>query len=54
VAAVAYDKVGNVVGVRRWEAQDKLGPGSTLPFEFMISSLAGEITRVEFVVEARP
>jgi hypothetical protein len=54
VAAVAYDGAGRVVGARRWESGDGLSPGGNLPFAFMVSSLAGEIERVEFVVEARP
>ena len=54
VAAVAFDGAGRVVGARRWESSDGLAPGGTLPFAFVVSSLAGEIERVEFVVEARP
>ena len=48
VTAVAYDNFGKVVGVRRWESTN----GET-QFEFEVPSLAGEIERVEFVVEAR-
>jgi len=54
VAGTAYDEAGRVVGVRRWESDAGLSPGGTLPFEFMISSIGGEIARVEFAVEARP
>jgi murein DD-endopeptidase MepM/ murein hydrolase activator NlpD len=54
VAAVVYDAAGNVVGVRRWESNGKLEAGGDLSFDFTVSSLAGAITRVEFVVEARP
>jgi LysM repeat protein len=54
VAAVAYDHAGRVVGVKRWESNVALEAGNSLPFEFMISSVAGEMDRVEFVVEARP
>jgi hypothetical protein len=54
VAAVAYDRAGRVVGVRRWESTAGILPGSSLEFSFEVSSLAGEIERVEFVVEARP
>jgi len=54
VAAVAYDRAGRVVGVKRWESNVALEAGNSLPFEFMISSVAGVIDRVEFVVEARP
>jgi len=54
VAATAYDDAGRVVGVRRWESNASLPAGGSLPFEFLISSIGGKITRVEFAVEARP
>jgi hypothetical protein len=54
VAAVAYDRAGRVVGVRRWESSAGMTPGGSLQFSFEVSSLAGAIERVEFVVEARP
>jgi LysM repeat protein len=54
VAATAYDESGDVVGVRRWEWKDGLAAGGSLPFEFMLSSLGGKISRVDFAVEARP
>ena len=54
VAAVAYDDAGEVVGARRWESTSDLSAGGSLPFSFMVSSIAGSITRVEFAVEARP
>lgn len=54
VAAVVYDRDGRVVGVRRWESTSGLQPGGTLPFSMFVSSVAGEIARVDFAVEARP
>ena len=54
VAAVAYDGTGNVAGVRRWESNAGPAAGRSLPFAFMVSSVAGKIERVEFAVEARP
>ena len=54
VAGTAYDDAGRVVGVRRWEWDDGLAAGGSIPFEFMISSIGGKIARVEFAVEARP
>jgi hypothetical protein len=54
VTGTAYDEAGRVVGMRRWESDAGLAPGESLPFEFLISSLGGAITRVEFAVEARP
>lgn len=53
VAAAAYDRDGRVVGLKRWEG-GALQPGGMLPFDFSISSLAGGIERVQFLVQARP
>ena len=54
VAAVAYDQSGRVVGVRRWESSAAIQPGTAVLFGMTVSSLAGEIDRVELAVEARP
>ena len=54
VTGTAYDEMGRVVGVRRWESRAGLTPGENLPFEFIVSSLGGRIEQVEFAVEARP
>lgn len=54
VAATAYDGAGRVVGVRRWEWDHGLAAGGSLPFEFMLSSIGGKISSVDFAVEARP
>ena len=53
VAAVAYDKDGRVVGVKRWEG-GAIQPGASAPFSFLVSSLGSAIDSVEFMVEARP
>jgi LysM repeat protein len=53
VAAVAYDKDGVVVGVKRWEG-GAIQPGGNISFSFLISSLGSAIDAVEFFVEARP
>jgi len=52
VAAVAYDKDGRVVGVKRWEGE-AIQPGGSIPFSFLVSSLGAAIDAVEFVVEAQ-
>ena len=52
VAAVAYDKDGRVVGVKRWEG-GAIQSGGSIPFSFLVSSLGPAIDAVEFVVEAR-
>jgi len=54
LAAIAYDGSGNVVGWRRWESTGGLAAGSSLPFNLVVSSVAGRIARVDFTVEARP
>lgn len=53
IAAVAYDKNGTVIGVRRWEG-GALTPGGSLNFDFSVSSVGGEIEAVQFFVQARP
>jgi len=54
IAGVAYDVFGQVVGVRRWESESVVAPGGSLRFSFEVSSIGGEIKRVEFIVEAHP
>ncbi|HRQ24109.1 MAG TPA: LysM peptidoglycan-binding domain-containing protein [Anaerolineales bacterium] len=52
VAAVAYDKNGTVVGVKRWEGGSLL-PGGMTSFVFSVSSLGGVIEAVEFFAQAK-
>jgi LysM repeat protein len=54
VTGTAYDGEGRVVGVRRWEWDKGLAAGGSIPFDFIVSSIGGDISRVEFAVEARP
>jgi hypothetical protein len=54
VLAIAYDATGNVVGVRRWESQSLLTLDTPLSFNFMVSSVGSEISRVDFLAEAKP
>ncbi len=63
VLAVAHDREGNVVGVRRWERvgtsseeelSDVLIGGKSLPFSLEVYSLGPAIERVNVLVEARP
>jgi LysM repeat protein len=53
VAAVAYDKNGQVVGVRRWEG-GTIQPGMSIPFNFAVTSTGPRIEHVEFAVQASP
>jgi LysM repeat protein len=52
IAAVAYDKGGQVVGLKQWDG-GTMQPGEKAVFSFQVSSLGAEIDRVEFAVEAR-
>ncbi len=53
VAAVAYDKDGQVVGVRRWEGGE-IQPGGSISFSFLVASTGLAIEAVDFVVQANP
>lgn len=53
VAAVAYDRHGQVVGIKRWEG-GAIQPGGSITFSFSVASLGGVIEAVEFVVQANP
>ncbi len=53
VAAVAYDKDGQVVGVRRWEG-GAIQPEGSISFSFSVASVGGDIETVDFVVQANP
>ncbi len=53
VAAVAYDKDGQVVGVRRWEG-GAIQPGGSISFSFSVASVGSAIEAVDFVVQANP
>jgi hypothetical protein len=54
VLATAYDRAGNVVGVRRWDSSSDLTSDASLSFDFSVFSVGPDIDRVEFLVEARP
>lgn len=54
VALIAYDSSGKVVGVRRWESNQPLAAGETLPFEAHVYSIGASIQRVAVMAEAQP
>lgn len=54
VLATAFDALGNVVGLRRWESTSTLAAGTQASFDFQVSSVGPEISQVEFLAEARP
>lgn len=53
VAAVAYDRDGQVVGLKRWEG-GAIQPGGSISFSFFVASVGGDIEAVDFVVQANP
>lgn len=53
VAGVAYDKDGNVVGVRRWTNNGPLNTGQRISFLFTVYSTGVEIAKVDVLLEAR-
>jgi len=53
VAATAFDKYGQVIGVKRWEG-GALQPGTGTNFNFSVYSLGLSIETVDFAVEATP
>jgi LysM repeat protein len=53
IAAVAYDKNTNIVGVRRWEGGE-IQPGGNINFQFSVASVGQDIEAVEFFVQAKP
>lgn len=52
VLGVAYDLEGQVLGLRRWEAETPLSTGSSIPFTFRLYAMHGEIAELEIFVEA--
>ena len=53
VAAVASDRDGQVVGLKRWEG-GAIQPGGSISFSFFVASVGGDIEAVDFVVQANP
>lgn len=51
VAAIAYDKEGKIIGVRRWKSPNGIKAGKTQLIEFSIYSVSGEIEKVECFAE---
>jgi len=51
IAAVAYDKNGQVVGLKRWEG-GAIQPGGNISFSFLVASLGPAIDSVQFVINA--
>jgi hypothetical protein len=54
ILAVGYDGSGNVVGIRRWEAQKSLSPRDAQNFSFTLYSLGPTIETIELFAEAQP
>jgi murein DD-endopeptidase MepM/ murein hydrolase activator NlpD len=54
ILATAYDAIGDVVAVRRWDSPSTLTVDEPVSFNFLVSSLGPRIERVEFLAEAKP
>lgn len=54
VAATAFDELGHVVGVRRWEFGDTVVAGASANFQITVASLGPEIVAISLGVEAKP
>lgn len=52
IAAVAYDKGGQVIGVKQWDG-GSMQPGEKAVFSFQVSSVGGAIDRVEYMIQSR-
>jgi hypothetical protein len=52
-AVTAYDDHGDVVGSRRWEADQILEPGTVMDFNITIYSISRPIDHIEVILEAR-
>jgi len=52
VLGVVYDLDGQVLGLRRWEAEVPLSTSSSIPFTFRIYAMQGEIADLKLFVEA--
>lgn len=54
LAAVAFDETGRVVGLRRWESDQPLEAGQSLPFRVQVYSSGAPIARVMVFSEGLP
>ncbi len=52
VLGVAFGLDGQVLGLRRWEAETPLSIGASIPFTFRIYAMQGEIAELKLFVEA--
>lgn len=52
IQGTAFNSAGDVVGVRRWEAEVLPKSGEALPFGFEVYSMSGKIDHVNLLVEA--
>ena len=52
VLGVVYDSDGQVLGLRRWEANLPLAESNSIPFDFKVYAMQGEIATLKLFVEA--
>lgn len=53
-SAFAYDENNEIVGIRKWVADENLTSGDRIKFNLIVYSLGTPIDRVDILVEARP
>jgi len=54
ISAIAYDGQKNIVGIRKWIADDILTSGNQIDFDFNVYSLGPPIENVDILTEIRP
>jgi LysM repeat protein len=54
IAAVAYDSMGEIVGIRRFVSTSATNPGEYIPFTLNLYSIGGKIEKVELFGEVNP
>ena len=54
VSAFAYDGENNIVGIRKWVADDDLISDNWIDFKFDVYSLGPAIDHVDILTESRP
>lgn len=54
LTGLAYNKDAEIIAFRRWQTNETLPPGESLPFALHLYSIDGFIEKVDIVIEAQP
>ena len=54
LTGLAYNKDAEIIAFRRWQSNETLPPGESLPFALHLYSIDGFIEKVDIVIEAQP